>query len=91
MTVPFATVQALGLEDAMSPHELEVQTAGGLVRAKAVTLSSIDLQGWVVSDVQALVIDLPSRPGLGLLGLNFLNSFRVDLQAEEGILILEPK
>jgi len=91
VTVPYSTVEALGLEDKMSHHQQEVQTAGGLIQAKAVTLSSIELQGWVVSDVKALVIDLPNRPGLGLLGLNFLNSFRLDLQAEEGILILEPK
>ena len=91
VTVPYSTVEALGLEDKMSHHQQEVQTAGGLIQAKAVTLSSIELQGWVVSDVKALVIDLPNRPGLGLLGLNFLNSFGLDLQAEEGILILEPK
>ena len=91
VTVPYSTVEALGLEDKMSQHQQEVQTAGGLIQAKAVTLSSIELQGWVVSDVKALVIDLPNRPGLGLLGLNFLNSFGLDLQAEKGILTLEPK
>lgn len=91
VTIPYATVQALGLEDEMSLHQMEVQTAGGPVKANAVTLSSIELQGWAVSNVKALVMDLPNRPGLGLLGLNFLNNFRLDLQADEGILILEPK
>jgi clan AA aspartic protease (TIGR02281 family) len=91
VTIPYSTVEALGLEDEMSQHQLEVQTAGGPVSARAVTLSSIELQGWVVPNVKALVIDLPNQPGLGLLGLNFLNSFGMDLQADEGILILEPK
>lgn len=91
VTIPYSTVETLGLEDRLSQQQQEVQTAGGPVYANAVTLSSIELQGWVVSDVKALVIDLPNRPGLGLLGLNFLNRFRLDLQAEKGILTLEPK
>ena len=91
VTVPYETVEALGLKDKMSRHQQEVQTAGGPVNANAVILSSIELQGWVVYDVKALVMDLPNRSGLGLLGLNFLNSFRVDLQTEAGILTLEPK
>jgi clan AA aspartic protease (TIGR02281 family) len=91
VTVPYSTVEELGLEDEISPDQVEVQTAGGTVSAGSVTLSSIELQGWVVSDVKALVIDLSNRPGMGLLGLNFLNRFRMDLQADEGILTLEPQ
>ncbi len=91
VTVPYSTVEALGLEDEMSPHQQDVQTAGGTVTANAITLSSIELEGWVVNDVKALVIDLPNRPGLGLLGLSYLNRFRLDLQADEGLLTLEPK
>lgn len=91
VTIPYSTVQALGLEEEMSRHQMEVQTAGGPVKANAVTLSSIELQGWVVSNVTALVMDLPNRPGLGLLGLNFLNNFRLDLRVDQGILILAPK
>lgn len=91
VTIPFSTVEELGIEDQMSPHRQEVQTAGGPVYANAITLSSIKLGDWSVSDVQALVMPLPNRPGVGLLGLNYLNRFRMDLQADEGILILEPK
>ncbi len=91
VTIPYATVEALGLEDNLSQHQQEVQTAGGTVYANAVTLASIELQGWIIYDVKALVIDLPNRPELGLLGLNFLNKFRLDLQAEKGVLTLEPK
>ncbi len=91
VTIPYSTVSSLGLEDKMSRHQQEVQTAGGPVLANAVTLASMELQGWVVTDVKALVIDLPDRPGLGLLGLNFLSNFRFNLQADEGIFTLEPK
>jgi clan AA aspartic protease (TIGR02281 family) len=91
VTVPLAAVKALGLEETMSPDRREVRTAGGTVYASTVTLAAVELEGWVVADIQALVLDLPDRPGVGLLGLNFLNRFRMDLHADEGMLILEPK
>jgi clan AA aspartic protease (TIGR02281 family) len=91
VTIPYSTVEALGLEGEISPHQQEVNTAGGTITANFVILSSIELQGWAVSSVKALIVDLPNRPGLGLLGLNYLNRFRLDLQADEGILTLEPQ
>lgn len=91
VTIPSSTVRSLGLVEKVSQHQQVVQTAGGPVDARAVTLSSVELQGWAVPNVQALILDLPNRPGLGLLGLNFLNSFRVDMRTDEGLLILEPK
>lgn len=91
VTIPYATIESLGLENDLSERQQRVQTAGGTVYANAVTLASIELQGWTVKNVQALVLDLPDRPGMGLLGLNFLEKFRVDLQSDEGILTLEPQ
>lgn len=91
VTIPYSTVEFLGLENELSDRQQEVQTAGGPVYASVVTLASIVLQGWVVKDVQALVIDLPGRPGMGLLGLNFLDKFRMDLQSDNGVLTLEPQ
>jgi len=91
VTIPYSTVEFLGLVDELGDRQQEVQTAGGQVYASVVTLASIALQGWAVKDVQALVIDLPNHPGMGLLGLNFLNKFRMDLQSDNGILTLEPQ
>jgi clan AA aspartic protease (TIGR02281 family) len=91
VTIPYAAVQALGLEDQVSEQPQEVQTAGGPVYANTVVIPSIELQGWVVNDVRALIMDLPNRPGMGLLGLNYLDRFRMDLQSDRGILILEPQ
>jgi predicted aspartyl protease len=56
-----------------------------------VTLSSITLEGFETSNVKALVIDLPDRPDLGLLGLSYLSRFRMDLNTDEGVLLLAPK
>lgn len=91
VTIPSSTVAGLDLEDGVSQNQQEIQTAGGPILANSVTLSSVELQGWMVYDVKALVIDLPNRPGVGLLGLNFLNRFRMDLQTADGLLTLAPK
>jgi clan AA aspartic protease (TIGR02281 family) len=91
VTIPRGTVQALGIRiDANSPKR-EVSTAGGVRMAREVRLNSIELGGWVVRNVAALVVDIPDRPSLGLLGLNYLDQFRMELNNEEGVLLLRPR
>ncbi len=89
VTIPSSTLEALGLEGSVGTTR-KVQTAGGVVTAREILLPSIELQGWAVDEVPALVIDLPDQPGLGLLGLSFLNRFRMDLKVDEGVLLLDP-
>ena len=36
-------------------------------------------------------LDIPDQPDLGLLGLNYLENFRMDVRTEEGLLLLEPR
>jgi predicted aspartyl protease len=55
-----------------------------------VTLFSITIGGWEVTDIKALVLDIPNQPDLGLLGLNYLQRFRMDMSTERGTLLLEP-
>ncbi|NOR11052.1 MAG: TIGR02281 family clan AA aspartic protease [Desulfovibrionaceae bacterium] len=90
VTVPAALLDELGIEIHTNTPRRMVATAGGLKEAWEVNLSSIELGGWVVYDLKALVMDLPHRSQTGLLGLNFLEKFRMDLNTEKGILILEP-
>ena len=91
VTIPLATAEELGL-DLDRPGTLRTAyTAGGAVRAREVVLNSVTLNGWVVSDVRALVLNLPGQPGVGLLGLNYLNRFRMDLDSKRGMLMLEPR
>lgn len=91
VTIPTNTAVKLGIEiDANHPLH-HVSTAGGVIAARQVTLSSIELGGWIVEDVKALVIDIPGKSNAGLLGLNFLNRFRMDLDTNKGILVLAPK
>ena len=69
----------------------QIYTAGGIKRAHGVVLSSIELQGQAINDIKALVVDLPNQPEVGLLGLNYLRRFRMNLNTNEGIFTLEPR
>ena len=91
VTIPSSTVRRLGIPtDTVKPKK-RVYTAGGQISAREVILDSIEINGWSVGQVKALVIDIPNRPGLGLLGLNYLDRFNVDMRPEEGVLTLTPR
>ena len=89
VTIPRSTAQELGL--AIPNPKRKVFTAGGVQHAPEVNISAITIDGWEVNNVKALVLDLPNQPDLGLLGLNYLEHFRMDMNTEEGILLLEPR
>jgi clan AA aspartic protease (TIGR02281 family) len=91
VTIPRSTAEELGLEvDTRNPVR-KVFTAGGVKYAPEVTLSSITVEGWEVTDLKALVLDLPNQSEWGLLGMNYLRRFRMDINAENGVLLLEPR
>jgi len=91
VTIPRSTAEYLGLAvDERNPKR-RVTTAGGVRYAPEVTLDSIAIGGWEVIEVKALVLDIPDQPDLGLLGLNYLERFRMDLNTEGGTLLLEPR
>ena len=72
--------------------KVRLQTANGIIDAPLVTLESVDINGMRVADVTAAVHDFSHDGSVsGLLGLNFLNHFRMNLDAENGILVLERK
>jgi clan AA aspartic protease (TIGR02281 family) len=91
VTIPRSTAQKLGLTSNRSSVRRQVHTAGGTIEAEAVVLPSIELDGWQLDNVEALVLDLPNQPGVGLLGLNYLRRFRMDLNSERGTLTLAPR
>ena len=89
VTIPRSTAQELGL--AIPNPKRKVFTAGGVQYAPEVNISSITIDGWEVNNVKALVLDLPNQPDWGLLGLNYLQLFRMDMNTEEGVLLLAPR
>jgi len=91
VTIPFSTARDLGIVISVRNPRRKVYTAGGEIYAPEIVLDSITLEGYTAFNVKALVMDLPNQPGLGLLGLNFLRRFRMDLNTDEGMLLLAPK
>jgi clan AA aspartic protease (TIGR02281 family) len=89
VTIPSSTAQELGLT--IPNPKRKVFTAGGVQYAPEVNISSITIEGWEVKNVKALVLDIPDQPDWGLLGLNYLQRFRMDMNTEEGVLLLAPR
>jgi aspartyl protease family protein len=91
VTIPRSTAEYLGLAVDEGNPRRKLITAGGVRYAPEVMLDSITIGGWEVTEVKAVVLDIPNQPDLGLLGLNYLENFRMDLNTEGGTLLLEPR
>ena len=90
-TIPYATAADLGIPITVRNPRRTVYTAGGVIYAPEVMLDSITLEDFEINNVRALVLDLPNQPETGLLGMNYLRRFRMDLNTDEGLLLLAPK
>lgn len=70
---------------------VSLATASGTIQAPLALLDEVDVGGAVARHVPAVIHDLPGAPGniVGLLGLSFLERFRVTLDLSAGVLVLE--
>jgi len=91
VTIPSSTAEALGLKMNHRTPQRIVSTAGGPVRAWEVTLDSVTVKGLSVNEVKAWVLDIPGQSSLGLLGLNYLNRFHMEIDNDRGVLMLKPR
>ncbi|MGB8425643.1 MAG: TIGR02281 family clan AA aspartic protease [Desulfobacterales bacterium] len=91
VTIPQSTARKLGLTGKAGAVRRQVHTAGGTLEAEAVVLPSLEVDGRRLYNIEALVLDLPNQPEVGLLGLNYLRRFRMDLNSERGVLTLAPR
>ena len=91
VTIPYSTAADLGIIITVRNPRRTVYTASGVIQAPEVVLDSITLEGFETHNVKALVLDLPNQPEMGLLGLNYLRRFKMDLSTDEGLLALTPK
>jgi clan AA aspartic protease (TIGR02281 family) len=90
VTIPRSAAEKLGVFDEAAARR-RVQTAGGLVDAYEVVLPYIQLGDSQVENVSALVLDLPNQPNVGLLGMNYLSLFRMNMNTDLGVLTLAPR
>jgi len=83
------TASRLGITSRGS--SVNLATASGVIQAPLVLLDEVDVAGARAQNVPAVIHDLPNAPPsiVGLLGLSFLERFRVSLDLSSGVLLLE--
>ena len=68
------------------------QTANGLIQAPLTNLDSITVGGMEIKNLTAAVHDIVADSQVaGLLGLNFLSNFKMDIDTKSGVIHLEKK
>jgi len=70
---------------------VRLATASGVIQAPLALLDEVDIGGAIARHIPAVIHDLPNMPAsvVGLLGLSFLERFRVNLDLTSGILLLQ--
>ena len=87
-----ATARELNLDYSQAPRTMPFQTANGIIQAPLTDLESITVGGIEIKNLTTAIHDaVPSANVAGLLGLNFLSNFRMDIDTTKGLLHLEKK
>jgi clan AA aspartic protease (TIGR02281 family) len=87
-----ATAKQLDIDMDRNTRSMPFQTANGMIQAALINLDSISVAGLEMKNLIAAVHDaLPDPEVAGLLGLNFLTNFRLDIDSEKGFVHLEKK
>ena len=87
-----ATARDLEIDPNRSQRTLPFQTANGVIQAPLASLESIAVGGMEIKNLTAAIHDaVPNAQAAGLLGLNFLSNFRLDIDTQKGLLHLERK
>ena len=86
------TAKQLGIDMEQKLPTIPFQTANGTIQAPLINLESIEVGGMQMKNLTAAVHDVfPDNNVAGLLGLNFLSHFRMDIDQDNGVLVLEKK
>ncbi len=85
-----ATADRLGLTSTPLARIVTVHTASGTIEAPLVQVDLIQVGGAEVRSVDAIIHDVPGFPSEvgGILGLSFLKRFTVEIDQEEGVMLL---
>jgi clan AA aspartic protease (TIGR02281 family) len=87
-----AIAKELNIDSNPAQPAVPFQTANGVIQAPMANLESITVGGMEVKNLAAAIHDaVPDSAVAGLLGLNFLSNFRIDIDTQKGVLHLERK
>lgn len=89
--IPTEVAVALGYDPANSNRQMQLLTASGTASAKLITARKLTAVGETVENIDVLCHDLPGNSGIkGLLGLNFLKHFELNISCSTGTIELHP-
>jgi aspartyl protease family protein len=85
-----ATADRLGLTASPVSTLVTVHSASGSFKAPLIQVDLIQIGDAEVRSVDAIIHDVPNLPPTvgGLLGMSFLNQFKVEIDQEEGVMLL---
>jgi len=85
-----ATADRLGLTAGPVSSIIELRTASGSIKAPLLLVDLIQVGGAEARNVEAIILDRPDESSAvgGILGLSFLNQFKVEIDQKEGVMIL---
>jgi len=87
-----AVAYDLGIDLGANPKTMPFQTANGLINAPITNIESITIGGLEIRNLTIAIHDAVPDPQIaGLLGLNFLSNFKLDIDTQKGFLHLEKK
>lgn len=70
---------------------ITLQTANGATKSHQVHISNLQVDQLHQRAVRAAIQQISSDPGLGLLGMSFLNAYKMSIDHEQHIITLEPR
>ncbi|MDQ6994460.1 MAG: TIGR02281 family clan AA aspartic protease [Mariprofundaceae bacterium] len=75
--------------DIHNHKQIILQTANGLVRVPQITIDSVEVGTWKQHHVQAAIQTVSSQKNIGLLGMSFLKAYRMSIDHQRHIILLE--
>jgi len=90
-SIPSGAAAALGITIDLQTPVRWIATASGVVGTYEVFLDSIDVMGYRVQNIKVLILDLPTDETLGVIGMDFLNNFRYEIDNRAGVFRLRKK
>ena len=90
--IPTEIALALGYDLTNPKKQRELLTASGTVSTELITVRELTAIGETVENVDVLCHNLPGNSGIkGLLGLNFLEHFDVNISFSTGTIEIHPR
>ena len=89
-TLTKATADRLGLTAGLVSSLIELRTASGYIKAPLLLVDLLQVGGAEARNVEAIILDRPNESSAvgGILGLSFLNQFKIEIDQKEGVMIL---